>query len=1279
MDLNNFKGMVRNLTQSGEERAVARALQHYAKGQLDRAVAVLKEAQAKSPEDPAVLFELGRMQTLAQHPLEGSDAFRSILRRDPHALQKVNEAIEELKARHAPGGVLYDAVAEHYLRHDNVPQALMALERMKADELRVVLPRYAAKWEQARKSAPNAKLTRTALLPAYHLALLHETMREHDRAVAIYRDLHRTNQDEIPRILPRLEALAARDYQNAELRLEVAAMLLGAGRKDDAVRQFTLALETNPRAGSAVADRIAERLRTDGDHPELRWILVMALLRTAQEAAAIEAMRPLVQAGAHLDDVIGALQPLAAREQGVPARHLLAGAFARRGQPHQALGPLLQIAEEAGLRSISEALQSLAAAHPDIARLQQLLADVHLEEGRAAEAIAALGRARELAPKEAATLIPRLTRALEIDVTSGPAHLMLADLHQQGGDPERAVLLLRHLVRADPSSAATALERLTVAAAEGAVPRANIGAAEACLALDRFPAALAHLEVLAASHAAMSAEFLHPLGELIARAPDLAPRVILLLEGLEARSPLPVAVHFARGEALYQAGQLAAAAVSFREVLQSAPERVAEVRAALERFDRALPAAAEARYLLATIYLDQRDHDAALRELMRPGPTNATLLTRVLRKYEEILATAPQDLAARAGLLQALFAARQFDRVIEIGRDTLKIRDDQTTARVSLTMADALSEKGDSDGAVRRYFTAYRRDPGLAAETIDRLRRFLDLEGKHPFACLVLGKILAQEARSAEAVEILHAACEADPQLRDAVILELEGLLRTCPADARPGLELIALLLASGQTARAVQTISMQLDSHPDSAQRLATHLDEILQAEPTHPLAQYEQGRALQKLAAHGRSAERYRSAARLDQALATMALRRLQEILIADPACTAACLASADIQASRGHPLQAAKRLAEAIARAPREAGSLLTRLEELYQEHRSQGEMALLFAEACLQSGQHDRAARAYGDAAGIDPAHCEPALMGLDAIISANPHLADGYLIRARTRLRAARGEAALADFAETARLAPRLMPAVIKDVEALSQERGDWAACTLLLADLLTAADRPADAERLLTRKIADTQKGEPRLRMLLRLARCASQRQDEAAARKHLEEAASMSTDRAAFLASVHELQLGMLRRRVALLSARVESGPPRAEDLNALVLASLDLGDLDGAARRLETHGKGCLDLSAARRLQAAIALRRGDFPRASDLLRGLGPSPLLAYGALRAGEYALAVETLEGLLARDADPRTRRLLERTYRDMVAADLLGGSRRLQAETSLTFGEGAAA
>ena len=1278
MDLTDFKGIVRNLTQGAEERAVARALQLFSKGQIDRAIAVLKEAQAKSPEDPGVLLELGRFQTHAGRAAEGVDAFRTILRKDPRALPKINETIEELRARRAQVGPLYDAIAEHHIRQDDLSQALTAIDRMRPEEIRAALPRYLARYEQARKTAPDARLTKTVLLPAYHVALSSETLREHERAIRIFRDILRTNPDEAERILPRLEALAARDYQNAEIRLQVASMLLDAGRTDDAVRHFGLALETAPGTARPIADEIAARLADSSDHQGLRWVMVSALIASGDVPAAIEAMRPLVAAGVLLDEIIAALQSLATRDKGGPALRLLAGAFSKRNQPLQALGPLLQVSEEEGLASIQVPLQELIEAHPGVVRAHQLLADIHLDAGRHGPAIAALRRAHDLAPKETATLLPRLTRALLGDRTSREAHLMLADLQRQSGDVERTVVVLRHLVRADPEAAAEALERLSALMPQGGGPRALIGAAEACLALQRFPEALQHFESVATSHPEMCAEFLHPLGLLIDRSPDLAPRLVTLLEAIEPRSPLPVAVHFARGVAQFQAGHLAASAASFREVLQSAPERVQEVRSALEKFDRADPRAAEARYLLASIYLDQRDHQAAIRELNRPGPTNAALLSQVLRKYDEILAEAPQDLAARSGLLQALLLARQFDRALDIGRDTLKIRDDETTARVSLAMAEALHENGDTDGAVRRFFTAYRRDATLAGEVIEKLRRLLAVEGKHPFGCLALGKVLAHEGRAPEAVASLRAAREADPQLHDSVVQELEGLIRRCPADPQAGLALIALLQEAGQNARAVQAISMHLDAHPDSAQRLAAHLDEILKTEPRHPLAHYEQGRALQLIGAHARCADRYRTAAGLDPALTAMVLRRLQETLTADPACTIAWVASAEILAARGQPLQAAERLAEAIARTPREAGSLLGRLEELYREHRGQGDLAIVFAEACMRSGEHERAARAYGDAAEHDLGFCQAALLGLDAILKAAPRLADAHLVRARTRLRLSQGEAALKDFAEVAQLAPRLLPGVLKEVETLAEERPDWSACALQLADLYDAAGRTEDAEAILDRRLESAPSGEARLQILMRLARSASERQDEQTARERMREAAGLAKDRNAFLARVHAMHLEMLKARVGRVRHRADKGQTGPAEVIAAVQACIDLGGIDEALALLEAHGK-VLDGSAARLLRAAVSLRSGDYPRAADQLRSLGPSPLLAYGAIRAGDYPLAVEALEGLLARGADPPTRRLLELTYREMVAAELLGGSRRLQAETSLFFGEGAVA
>ncbi|HKQ98149.1 MAG TPA: tetratricopeptide repeat protein, partial [Candidatus Polarisedimenticolia bacterium] len=418
MALTDFSGIVKNLTQSAEERAVARALGLFSKGQIDKAIAVLKDALSSSPEDPGVLLELARMQATAQRPLEAVEALRTVLKKDPRALSRVNEAIEELRARHAAVGPMYDAIAEHHVRHDTLAQAISTLERMRSEDLRAVLPRYIQKWEQWRKGNRTVRLTRTILLPALHLGLLHEALKDTGRAIDLYQDILRTNPEEAGRLLPRLEALAARDFQNSELRLAIAGMLLGAGKGAEAAKHFGLALETDARSGRAVADRITAHLTAAGDDPELRWVMVQALVAGRDPDGAIEALRPVVAAGKRLDDAIEILNGLATPEKAGAARRLLALAFSKRGQPHQALGPLLQVAEEEGLRSVEEPLRALVQDHPDVVRAWQMLADIHLDAGRTAEALEAIQKARALAPRETAALLPRLTRLMARDRSS---------------------------------------------------------------------------------------------------------------------------------------------------------------------------------------------------------------------------------------------------------------------------------------------------------------------------------------------------------------------------------------------------------------------------------------------------------------------------------------------------------------------------------------------------------------------------------------------------------------------------------------------------------------------------------------------------------------------------------------------------------------------------------------------------------------------------------------------------------------------------------------------
>ena len=97
------------------------------------------------------------------------------------------------------------------------------------------------------------------------------------------------------------------------------------------------------------------------------------------------------------------------------------------------------------------------------------------------------------------------------------------------------------------------------------------------------------------------------------------------------------------------------------------------------------------------------------------------------------------------------------------------------------------------------------------------------------------------------------------------------------------------------------------------------------------------------------------------------------------------------------------------------------------------------------------------------------------------------------------------------------------------------------------------------------------------------------------------------------------------------------------------------------------------------AARLRADIALHRGDYPRAAEHLVHLGASPTLAFAASRAGDFALAARTLEALIKKSGDPGLQVSLARVYRELVAADLMGGRRRLAGETRISFGEGGSA
>ena len=151
-----------------------------------------------------------------------------------------------------------------------------------------------------------------------------------------------------------------------------------------------------------------------------------------------------------------------------------------------------------------------------------------------------------------------------------------------------------------------------------------------------------------------------------------------------------------------------------------------------------------------------------------------------------------------------------------------------------------------------------------------------------------------------------------------------------------------------------------------------------------------------------------------------------------------------------------------------------------------------------------------------------------------------------------------------------------------------------------------------------------------------------------------------------------------MMLAEYARIRERIARGSRAPEDIEQAVNILSDLGEV-GEARTLLEGLSDVLDQSTRSRLRAVIALRQGDYGRAYDQMRGQSHSRRLAFGAARAGEFARASESLEALLKQEPDPALEVALRRVYREMLTAELMGGSRRLTAETVLTFKEREAA
>ena len=556
-----------------------------------------------------------------------------------------------------------------------------------------------------------------------------------------------------------------------------------------------------------------------------------------------------------------------------------------------------------------------------------------------------------------------------------------------------------------------------------------------------------------------AAEVLHTLSAASRSSEEAARAALPVFRNLAAKGIMATAARFGQGEAALQSNEIDEAVTAFRDVALQAPERMKEIHGIFETLLERHPETTEARYILAGLYLDRKDYSSATAELKKIQSLNPDLLAPVLARYRAALAASPADVEVRLGLSAALLLSRQFEQAQALGAETLRIRDDETTAPLQLDLGDAALEKGDVVSAVKRYYNAYRKKTSLAAEAASKLEGLLKIHPTHSLALLALGKILPDTGRVADAVGYLLEAFRNDSRISEGVLTELDRIRASHPVSPEAAIARVEILFTLGNDKATAEAVTTLLESRPDAARGMVPRLEALLARSPRLAPAHLAMARAQRALKDTVRAAEACRNAYRLDKACAPQVVRFCSEMCEEDPKASLPYLTMAEIYIADEKIAAAAEKLFQAAARSEGPKDDIMKVLEEITSRDAGTARVAYVSAEIFARSNRFPASVRAYRKALERDPGLLESVLKGYSLILEKEPHLGEARMARAQAMALQQQFVPAVEDLDAALRSTPSLAGEILTEGQRLRRLCPGNHRLIALIADLLISNDR----------------------------------------------------------------------------------------------------------------------------------------------------------------------------------------------------------------------------
>lgn len=1264
-------GVLGNLSNRLQGDPVQKAFRLRDRGKTDPAIDSLDRYLHSHPDHLGSALHLAAFLMEEDRMERAAEVLRQAFKFEPSASQEIHILVDQLRIPRDNHWPIHLIEAEGSIQRGELSEGLSHLESIPTDTREGLEDRYRTRFHQSIPKDPSQHLHPKYLLSAYLAALAGESLGKVQEALEIYRIILARNPNEKENVARRFEALLATDYRNLELRIDLGELYCDFDQIDRAVQEFSLVIELEPSAAEILVPRLQSLIDKGKDHHAIRWIHLQASAFSGCMRETIDRVRALTDQGHYIRESIQLLERCLKISFDSETALLIAHLFLKFGRTNEAMEWIERSREEAEVDRLAQAYEEVIQARPDSPAAYLKLADIRLNQDKAEMAMTLFHTLMTREKSHDSMIISRLRGFVDKNRNSAGAQRILAELLFRNGEPEKGVIVLRHILRIRSEQDPEFLELFRKLLQQRPEDhRLRLGMAEALAAGDKLPEALRELAILVKRAPELAPEFLHLLSDLSSRSRELGARSLEIFDHLLPAGIHQDAVWFGRAMATAAAGNPQEALERLVRMIRKWPERHKEVEAGIRRISATNPDAPAPRYALVEMAIRRRDFRSATTILQEIRNHDPKIFPRILKFFTAAVSKFPDNIDARRGLSTAYLVGRFFQRILTLGKETLGIADDESTAGFRIDMGTALMELGELSKAARMYLSAFQGDKELAGMVRERIQSLIRIDNTIGGAHLALGVVALGLGHLEEGITAFLEAWRQDPDQGETILQNLEKLCSLNPTIPSIPLAMATILHEKGEGKKAVQMLGELLDCTPRVADQVAELLKRI-QACPS-PSAQgwFQLGRALEMTEETHAACEAFQKAFRLDILLSSRILISLRAMARTHPGDSVVCGVLGSLCAVNGKDLEAAKWFQRAIEKAESGHEKFLQGLEDIAQKNPENAQIILILGTEYGRKGHLDKAIPCYETALAFEDRLHQEIRICTSNFIETEAGNPAAFLVRCRAWALGKRPQEALNDLKEAAKHWAALHKVLAAALD-LHRRFPDHCETLLFLLDLLLAEGKLDQASTLLEESAGEKWKSAEKIALLLRRWRVANAQGNGSRARESLKEAESITPDRNRLLQLIHGFLVQHLKLQCRALEETIrEKG--EMEKLPELIRILVELGECERAQEWLAEnrqnlgHEKYC-------QLAAMAYIRQGLPFRALEPLGRLDPTLQLSLAAEKCRNLPLAAAAMERLINENPDPVLEKRLEAYYQAMTLNDLRRSSETLVGETILSY------